>query len=556
MSSIGFVFARLNVVKSETVSINRLALLLIALTTLAAISTAVMAFLALEAAVDDAYIVYRYVERFVASKGLTFNDGERVEGFTSLLWTVLLTFPARVGLRPHLTSVAFNYLLILSSAASVGWLLRILGTSRAFIVVGLFLFSASITFFKVVYLGLELGLFAFLLILFLCSLLIGLDYPRFSTAARNAAFVSGAISALLFATRPESIVILPLSITVFLIGTRKWYVAANFSRSSIGPFSVIVLCIVLWRRLYYDAWLPNSVIAKSVRLSSIEWREWLEGSASYFYHAYSSNLAVFLAILLAIILVVQRRRAVETSLLLLPLGWQHIVVVENGGDWMPYHRFVILYAPLLVVFIVRLSEDLWTCSRTRGVFLLVVFTSLYVHGNVQHLRLNGSQLDRAIGRMADERWYEGELYDSIGRALNEVWVPGDILASEAIGRIGYTGSQLFIHDPSGLTDNTLSHDGAAIRSVYGRTNWRYSVSLRPAVIVLHWWPRELTEEILTEFSSYCAGPIQGAMLYVLIRQDKVSTYLPALKSLELQALPEKERDLPEAAASVWCQSRY
>jgi arabinofuranosyltransferase len=39
---------------------------------------------------DDAYISFRYVERWVEGLGLTFNPGERVEGFSNPLWVGLL----------------------------------------------------------------------------------------------------------------------------------------------------------------------------------------------------------------------------------------------------------------------------------------------------------------------------------------------------------------------------------------------------------------------------------------------------------------------------------
>ena len=35
---------------------------------------------------DDAYIPLRYAERLLAGKGVTWNDGERVEGFSSPAW--------------------------------------------------------------------------------------------------------------------------------------------------------------------------------------------------------------------------------------------------------------------------------------------------------------------------------------------------------------------------------------------------------------------------------------------------------------------------------------
>lgn len=47
---------------------------------------------------DDSYITYRYSENFAAGKGMVFNAGERVEGFTSFLWMVLLGGGAFVGL--------------------------------------------------------------------------------------------------------------------------------------------------------------------------------------------------------------------------------------------------------------------------------------------------------------------------------------------------------------------------------------------------------------------------------------------------------------------------
>src|SRR5687768_15255957 len=39
---------------------------------------------------DDAFITFRYVERWIACQGPTFNPGERVEGFSSPLWVLIL----------------------------------------------------------------------------------------------------------------------------------------------------------------------------------------------------------------------------------------------------------------------------------------------------------------------------------------------------------------------------------------------------------------------------------------------------------------------------------
>ena len=47
---------------------------------------------------DDSYIFFRYAQNFADGRGLVFNPGERVQGFTSALWTLLLAAAAWAGL--------------------------------------------------------------------------------------------------------------------------------------------------------------------------------------------------------------------------------------------------------------------------------------------------------------------------------------------------------------------------------------------------------------------------------------------------------------------------
>jgi len=41
---------------------------------------------------DDAYIVLRYAKNILAGNGLVWNVGERVEGYSSFLWLILISF--------------------------------------------------------------------------------------------------------------------------------------------------------------------------------------------------------------------------------------------------------------------------------------------------------------------------------------------------------------------------------------------------------------------------------------------------------------------------------
>jgi hypothetical protein len=49
---------------------------------------------------DDAYISFRYARNLALSGELVFNLGERVEGYTNFLWTVVLALGIKLGVGP------------------------------------------------------------------------------------------------------------------------------------------------------------------------------------------------------------------------------------------------------------------------------------------------------------------------------------------------------------------------------------------------------------------------------------------------------------------------
>jgi len=59
---------------------------------------------------DDAYITFRYAENLAAGHGLVFNVGERVEGYTNFLWTVLLSGVVASGGDPIPASLILGVL--------------------------------------------------------------------------------------------------------------------------------------------------------------------------------------------------------------------------------------------------------------------------------------------------------------------------------------------------------------------------------------------------------------------------------------------------------------
>src|SRR5262245_8461395 len=47
--------------------------------------------------VDDTFISFRFAENFAAGRGLVFNPGEQVEGYSNFLWTLILGALAKLG---------------------------------------------------------------------------------------------------------------------------------------------------------------------------------------------------------------------------------------------------------------------------------------------------------------------------------------------------------------------------------------------------------------------------------------------------------------------------
>ena len=80
---------------------------------------------------DDAYISFRYARNLALSGQLVFNLGERVEGYTNFLWTVILALGIKLGLGPVVLSRFLGVALGISTLAVVVRMsLRLAGERR------------------------------------------------------------------------------------------------------------------------------------------------------------------------------------------------------------------------------------------------------------------------------------------------------------------------------------------------------------------------------------------------------------------------------------------
>jgi hypothetical protein len=205
---------------------------------------------------EDAFITYRYSERIASGQGFTFNDGERVLGTTTPLWTLLLVLPSL--LPSDLAVIYFSQLL--SALLDVGtlamfYLLIRQELSReeieapSILYIGLALLPVAAYGHSVLngVNGMETSLTVFLMAMSLYLLTV------------NRITLSGVTLGLLVMARPDGIVWCAVFSLIYLLVNRS-------VRDTLKLAAVALLVFSLWgifAQLYFGSPVPQSASAKN-----------------------------------------------------------------------------------------------------------------------------------------------------------------------------------------------------------------------------------------------------------------------------------------------------
>ena len=327
---------------------------------------------------DDSYISFRYMRRFMDGKGLTFNDGERVEGFSHPLWIFLVAGCSKL------------------SGFAVSNVARMIGLTVALLSVAcLFVSRRALVF------GNQIGAATIVLLLvfpgFHAYATSGLETPLFmflvtlGTVASIAKPEPSALASLSFGcaaiTRPEGILCGLAWFAIQLFSGRD-LTRARLLRAC-RQFAILLtpaLAYQVFRVMYFEAWLPNTFLAK------------LPGTFGSFL-GLGYMLQVIMAVggpfLLGALLVVVptesedyrkvRRAAIG------PILASAAFVFYAWGDWMPFSRFVVpvwpslalLLASWLVTFSHSLNREMIRLKPARITALLtacIVASTLVMYG--------------------------------------------------------------------------------------------------------------------------------------------------------------------------------
>jgi arabinofuranosyltransferase len=477
---------------------------------------------------DDAFISLRYAAHLVHGEGLVFNPGERVEGYTNFLWTLLLALPLALGVDPIAFAHGVGLACFAGSLVLTERLARAVTGSARLGALALVLVGTNASFVAFATGGLETSLQALLftaIAVRTVALLGGAPWRAGRLAALSV------LAALALATRLDAGAYLAV---VALALALRWLRTPADARTRlaqaawlVGPGALLLAPWLAWKLAYYGALLPNTAIAK-LQPWSQSWRVGVFYLAT-FASSYLLWPLLALALWRARPLVAAADGAV--AFLAAALGVWALYLVRVGGDFMEF-RFLVPVLPLAAAL---LAWGLAHAALAR--WLRVGCVGLVLAGSLHHaLRFDAApwiQSRQALARSLDAPGYD---WIGIGRALRGVF--GDDspvgIATTAAGAIPFH-SRMRTVDMLGLSDPGIARRGFALpplRSTPGHSRLaRLPQLLERDVHLVIGHPHVVRDDAPRERLDLAAA---GRRFWI---PDLASARLPATAPLEVVELP-------------------
>jgi len=391
--------------------------------------------------IDDAFLSLRYAKRLATGHGLTWVDGERVEGYSNLLLILACAALARLGMDLVLAARLLGHLSALAAIGALGfaWRTRRL-RDAAPLAYGTLSLALSLAIAAWAMGGLEAPMVGALLAWGLALLLGKLDDRE---ASLRAALAPGSVFALLCLARPDGALLAFASLAGFVLARR-------FDRASlalalrVGALAALAIAGQLaFRLLYYGEWVPNTALIKLV-LSRARLRQ----GELYLYWGTLGHPAPLLGALGALVAAaIDRARRPRVALLFTVLVAWTLYVWIVGGDWMPAHRFLV---PDVIVLAFLGAEALRALADRGGDFTIRAWLAcallLVVAG------LTAANDTETPGHKHRWVWNGKALGTLLGQAFHD---QQPLLGIEPAGAIGFY-SDLPVLDLMGLCDRHIA----------------------------------------------------------------------------------------------------
>ena len=437
---------------------------------------------------DDAFISYRYARNLAAGHGLVFNPGEYVEGYTNLLWTLLIAAGMALGgdapAIGHWFSVVFSAATLVTAYAYTMQLTG--GRHRLLALLTPAGLLASNAFVAWTTSGLETPLFTWLAICAAWAL------------ARGRPIATALLCVAAFMTRPDgallaACLLLPDAVRAVRAKGMRLGGIASAARPAL-VFAGGFAALTLFRAWYYGDIVPNTFYAKVGGIP-------LSRGLLYLRNALVDGPALLLPGAVLASVWQPRFRPAATY-----IAVNAVYVAAIGGDVFALGRFILPALPML--FGGALAGAILVMQRNwvAGACMVALLPACAVWGLYgtwpaawgppiyDFRRHDAVAFPHSWKREAARiHWIFSPEEDAQKHAqlarIHALVPPVRVLALVGIGKLGYWGADFHIIDMVGLTDRHIAHSGKIIAGTYvapghSRTDSAYVLSRRPDAIEL------------------------------------------------------------------------
>ncbi|MFC2133773.1 tetratricopeptide repeat protein [Bacteroidota bacterium] len=443
---------------------------------------------------DDAFITFRYVDNFIHGNSLVFNIGEYVEGFTSILWVLILSTLALLRFELTATSQYLSIgcgVLILFITYKISQLLikpvesdvNELNDKNGFfdstiksifslLPSVLLTFTGALIYWSVS--GMEATFYIFL------NLTAVYLYVK-AAAGKKLSFPFAVFMLLATLVRPEGALMFAL-ILLHYIGTIfismaerdiKKTIKYFFTKHNIQSILIVVIpniILLIFRLLYYGYPLPNTFYAKT-GISA----EYLSAGINYFLDFINSYLLWGFVLIIPLMFHKWIAKNILTLFYLLTVA-NIFYIVLIGGDVLPLFRFFLPILPLIyILFAVSLYKLYTIISESRfkkyskaAVILLILSAGILTYFNHSN---NYSEIKR-LSHLENELVSKMSGSGTWLAKQQQIMEKNLVVAATTIGALSYF-SKVTVIDMLGLTDEEIAHNPEYIDEISGaHAGWK------------------------------------------------------------------------------------
>ncbi|MBS1518052.1 MAG: tetratricopeptide repeat protein [Bacteroidetes bacterium] len=437
---------------------------------------------------DDAYISFRFIDNFVNGNGLVFNIGERVEGYTNLLWVLILSalkfFKINIESFSQDLSVLFGIIIIFityrlsdiyrisddTAAGKKGKTSETSGSSEYLNLIPpvMLVFTASFIFWSVS--GMETTMF-------ITFSLAGVYYYIKGKDSEEMNYRFPLFILLATLTRPEGMYFFGLIIIhkVFFAFREKGSGAFKslFAKKELLSYLIYIVPLIFYfaiRYSYYGYLFPNTFYAKTGFSEA-----YLNAGIDYFTKFLTSYLLYGVILLAPLYLFKKKENHFILSLYYLLIFSFIVYSISIGGDVLKQNRFFLPVLPLIyILFAKLLTEIYFTVSRKNSksialgaVTIIALAVCIYYYSSQKEKLDSDIQSENGlVDKMKSTgNWFKVK-QQSLGRPMT--------LAATTIGAVSYfAGPNVNVIDLLGLTDKEIAHNPKIIPEISaGEIGWK------------------------------------------------------------------------------------